>query len=175
MNIYDLNKKSYEFLGLLIIDVSSPLILYALNSIENIVPQDPFSFLFRFRRVKFDGSIAKKSETTEVAVSEDYLILIRKDGSVYLFNKNTRDVLRFDNCLSESLIPADFPSEDMGPYNSSICITLEDFFSYMDSFKSSRPKPQKMKSRNSISRLDLLEDLLEEEQNEEEIFGLSDY
>ncbi len=161
MRIYDL-EKSYNFEGLLIIEVDGPLFLYGQSSLDQQF-EPSHEFLGRFRKVRFDGRIAKEEDLVSIPLPPDSKVAVDETGKVYVVTVGGTYV--FDGSNDETMMRAEFPADYLGDFNTATSIHIDDFNNYMDTFKVDKPKSAPVK-KTKVTRLDVLEELLEDDEDE---------
>jgi len=127
--------KEFSFDTLLIIDVNESISLYCQGDISDINIGDTSpEFLARFRRVKHDGSLYsdKCLQTAEIPI--DSKIIIKLDGKIGVICKSGI-YHEFNNSTMEELCRVNFPEKELGDYGTYLSISIDNFNSFLDSFR----------------------------------------
>ena len=136
MNIIHYNvDKEFNFDRLLMINIKKPITLYCQCDMSDINIGDTSpGFLARFRRVKYDGSLYTNKCLKPIEIPAGSKVIIKLNGEVGIINKSGA-YHEFDNSIIEKLYEVDFPKEEFGSYGTYLCISINNFNKFLDSFR----------------------------------------
>jgi hypothetical protein len=148
--VYDIDKE-WSFDRLVMIELGEQIEIFGQNCMGTGIQITEPSFLARFRKVNYDGSLSSIADTSSIAVPSDSRIVIRLDGTIGVLFPNST-YYEFSGVEFETLIRVPFPMDEFGEFGSYIGYSLFGFNEFLDSFKTRKVKTDKSLRRNVRER-----------------------